>query len=909
LTNNGNISGSTTITSGQLTSSADNVGAVTNNGTFEITGGNISSTISGGGTINITGDTTNSTTHSLTSSSAEVNVSEGVTLSIASTGDTFSSAKQVNMANNSTLNLQNGTAANTNIDNFVVDKDTTVNLAIDWQDTLNSTNSDNIKGNLQVSSVDLTRTDGTKQSYQLTTTLQDKISLANPLDIQGTGVSNFVKYDNDSLSANYGKLTSYKNSLIDTVDDTDASDIATYNMTGNESAGGEELKGTLKIQGNGYTINTAGIKVGSAADSGAKLTIENTNMNVAGKALEVHGGNKATVTTTNDVDYITLSTTDGSEVIYLQKTVVSPTTTTYATAEFNGTKDINVTGDIKSNDVNNTLTIAAGTVVNHAGLLDPLTTEVNGTLNRTSGYDETVTYNVNAGGKLNFPTNDTTLYDASHHTAAMLNTINFNGGSVNTINGFVTDFQLANMSLNGTSNFYADVDLANQTMDKFTVANPVTGTGTLNVAGLNLISDATDTTTSINFTTDPVLMAATSYKGGQGLTALSPIYKYNVGYDNTTGNFDFTRYNTGGYGDYNPSILAAPVAAQLGGYLTQLNSYDEAFRNMDMYMLMTAQQRQALKNKNKIASIDGGVLYDQTLMRQERAEGWFRPFATFEKVGLRNGPKVENVAYGTYMGGESEMYDLGHGWDGMLGAYIGYNGSHQNYDGVSIYQNGGTLGLLGMAYKGNFFTGLTINAGASVAEASTMYGNENFVMLMAGIASKTGYNWELANGKFIIQPSWLMSYSFVNSFDYHNAAGVNMHSSPLHAIQLQPELKFIGNLKNGWQPYASVAMVWNIMDDTKFKANDVSLPELSVKPYVKYGVGVRKTWGERFTGFFQTYLTNGGRNGVGLQVGLTWAFGGGKNKKADEQKIQKSLNKIPELKKTEIVLNGKKVQQ
>ena len=225
------------------------------------------------------------------------------------------------------------------------------------------------------------------------------------------------------------------------------------------------------------------------------------------------------------------------------------------------------------------------------------------------------------------------------------------------------------------------------------------------------------------------------------------------------------------------------------------------------------------------------------------------------------------------------MYDLGHGWDGMWGVYVGYNGSHQRYDGVSVYQNGGTLGLTGTAYKGNFYTGLTVNAGASAGSAHTMYGSDDFTMLMTGVASKTGYNWELAKGKFIIQPSWLMSYSFVNTFNYTNAAGVRIHTDPLNAIQLQPGIKFIGNLKNGWQPYASISMIWNILDDTKFKANDVSLPEMSVKPYVKYGIGIRKIWGEIFTGFFQVYMTNGGRNGVGLSAGFTWTLGKKEDKK------------------------------
>ena len=294
-------------------------------------------------------------------------------------------------------------------------------------------------------------------------------------------------------------------------------------------------------------------------------------------------------------------------------------------------------------------------------------------------------------------------------------------------------------------------------------------------------------------------------------------------------------------------------------------------------MLLTSSQREAMKLRNKYAASDGNLIFDPTISQYERAAGWFRPYATFEKVGLNGGPSVDNIAYGSFMGGESKLYNLGHGWDGMWGASIGYNGSHQNYDTVGIYQNGGTLGFLGMAYKGNFFTGLTANVGANAAEASTRFGSDNFGMLMTGIASKTGYNFELVRGenkgKFIIQPSLLASYSFVNTFNYRNSAGVSIHSDPLHAIQIEPGIKFIANLKNGWQPYAGVSMVWNILDKSRLTANNVSLPGISVDPYVRYGIGVRKAWGERFTGFTQAYVTNGGRNGIGLQAGFRWAIG------------------------------------
>ena len=81
------------------------------------------------------------------------------------------------------------------------------------------------------------------------------------------------------------------------------------------------------------------------------------------------------------------------------------------------------------------------------------------------------------------------------------------------------------------------------------------------------------------------------------------------------------------------------------------------------------------------------------------------------------------------------------------------------------------------------------------------------------------------------------------------------------------------------------------MDKTHFHANEVALPEMSVKPFVKYGVGIRKSWGERFTAFFQTYFTNGGRNGVGLQAGFRWTLGGNKSsvKTSNNTQVKKEI--------------------
>ncbi len=587
------------------------------------------------------------------------------------------------------------------------------------------------------------------------------------------------------------------------------------------------------------------------------------------------------------------------------------------------------TGNKNAKNEFNALNNQGGTVNINAGsgkvVFDDSIDGLNGTINVNAGSDVT---GINApttgtiainnevknntvnmyNGTLNFGTNtqNGTLY--SGNFADSVN-FNYNGGTVSLQNSAINSANLGNLTLNSDMDLRLDANLADQTMDTITASSFNANGNNINISNILITQPTTEKTFSISplgtgmdEAVKTALAGAIQYTGGD--IAYSPIYKYSASYDPVSAMMNFGLYGAGrggepGYDSFTPDVMASPVAAQLGGYLVQLNSYDNAFRNMDMYMLMTKEQRQAMKMRNRYAAgNDADIVYDPTVTQYENKAGWFRPYATFENVPLNNGPDVSNVSYGSFFGGESELYDLGHGWDGMWGIYAGYNGSHQAYDGVSIWQNGGTLGAVGMAYKGNFFTGLTANVGASAGEASAMFGSEDFTMLMSGIASKTGYNWELAKGKFIIQPSLLMSYSFINTFDYHNAAGVSINSDPLHAIQLEPGIKFIGNLKNGWQPYLGVSVVWNIMDRTQFQANNVSLPSLSIDPFVKYGVGVRKAWGEKFTGFFQTYITNGGRNGVGLQAGFRWTLGKSNSKK------QKAKNHTPELPKAKVTLKS-----
>ena len=457
------------------------------------------------------------------------------------------------------------------------------------------------------------------------------------------------------------------------------------------------------------------------------------------------------------------------------------------------------------------------------------------------------------------------------------NTITLNDGTeLVTLNNKLDSFDDGLLNVNGNVSLGFDVDLEQGKADDF--SNITYGQdGKITIEGIN---PTTTNTTKDNFSfniynatgLDP--SKATIDDDFVALDTLTPIRWLKGSIDQN----GIVTYGGRGnaWSDFNPSVMVSPVAAQLGGYLVQLNSYDQAFMNLDMKMLMTQEERKALRMRNSYAAAGGSttpMVFSPTYLPEKQSAGWVRPYATFENVRLDGGPRVSNVMYGTFFGADSEMYELKNGAEAQFSVYAGYNGSHQAFSGNSLWQNGGTLGLTGIVYKNNFFTALTANAGASVVDATTMYGAEDFPMLMAGVASKTGYNWELANGKFIIQPNYLMSYSFVNTFDYTNAAGVRMKSDPLNAIQIAPGVKFIGNLKNGWQPYINLRMVWNIMDKTDFVAANTSIPDLSVKPYFEYGLGLQKRWGERFTGYGQVMFRNGGRNGLTMGFGFRWALG------------------------------------
>ena len=439
------------------------------------------------------------------------------------------------------------------------------------------------------------------------------------------------------------------------------------------------------------------------------------------------------------------------------------------------------------------------------------------------------------------------------------------GGTLNMINGTVGSTNFSNYSMNGKTNVQVDVDLFNETMDRITSDNYGSINGTINVNKMNILSEAKKRKTVIYFA-DPEIRR--HVKTSIEKVRYSKVYRYIVKYHPENGYFTFNRGTGWDAMDFNPAVLAAPIAQQVA-YMNQLQNYDAAMYHSDSYMMLPKCVREGTGNIYN-EEFDT-ITYVQ--IQEELKSIWVRSYSSFEHVHLDRGPKVSLINYGTVAGGESDMIDLGKGFKYVYGGYLAYNGNNYHYSHVESNQQGVSFGVIGYLYKGNFFNTATANVGWMINNSDTDYGTDIINLIMTGFSDRIGYNIELAGGKVIIQPSLTAGYSLICATNYKTSDGVSINSDPLSAIHFVPGIKIIGNLANGWQPYATVKIVASYIDKTHMKANGIQAPLMSLDPYVEYGLGVQKRWGDKYSGYAQATVRNGGRRGAALLFGFRYMLG------------------------------------
>lgn len=502
-----------------------------------------------------------------------------------------------------------------------------------------------------------------------------------------------------------------------------------------------------------------------------------------------------------------------------------------------GTQSVTIDGAIISANKDNVINFEGN--VNLNGLLDPLTANVaNGVMTHTY-YADDIAFNLNDGGTLKYA-DDKYLYDtAKHNGDYALNSITFNGGTLDIANGTASEIKLAKLTLSKYSNIKLDVDLANNKMDRFSDDTDVEGSAKLNISKLNLVSDAKSEETTINFTKDEKLLAATNYTGAtSGLKALSPIYTYDVAYDKANGDFSFTRGGGSSVSDYNPAVYAGSVVGQ------------------------TLATIQSTITQTAFSSLNN------TLPQKDNA--WVSVIGFDDTVDMKSFNNVDSEMYSLVGGVNSDAKHFD-SFDATYGLYAGYINSEQKYDGNKIEQNGGYIGLDSVLSKGNAELLASVNTGYIRNEDKHSFGNDKFDTYFTGVAVKAGYNYDLNNGLSVV-PNLYAGYTFVNNEDYTSKSGVKIKNDNLHLFEVAPGVKVNKDFNNGWTGYAQAKYAFIMDNGGDADIDNINLPNISAKDYVEYGLGANKALNDSWSLSAEINRRDGGREGWNGNLNIKYNF-------------------------------------
>lgn len=433
------------------------------------------------------------------------------------------------------------------------------------------------------------------------------------------------------------------------------------------------------------------------------------------------------------------------------------------------------------------------------------------------------------------------------------------------MNGVVTDNNVGNLFVDDAAvgNFSIDISPRDWTSDKI-IAGAVTtnGIGTLNVSDFQFINKC-----PIDRHV-PLQIFDTSRPGFENMlfTATDKEIRTPIGYyglfPSATGNGMYNASLT----RYVPEVFRGQVAT-MSTWQNQLTINNILFDHVQEVNMQYLSQSQP----NKYAA-----LYPQFAPYQyDKKDGslWFKPFGTIEKLNMTQGLNVNNTFYGALIGADFPAVELKRGWTMLPTAYVGYTGAHQSYNGVGMYQNGGQAGAMATFMKNDFIGSIMAFGGGYSNRMDVGNATDNTGNWIAGTAAKAAYNFHPSK-HFVIQPTLMASYTYLGQQNWHSNYGdMSMRAEMLNGVNVAPGINFIYG-RETWSIYATVQYFYNVLGYTGGLAgNDVDLPHLRMRHgFIQYGIGATKTWKDRFSGFLQIVIRNGGRTGVGFMGGITFKF-------------------------------------
>ncbi len=432
-------------------------------------------------------------------------------------------------------------------------------------------------------------------------------------------------------------------------------------------------------------------------------------------------------------------------------------------------------------------------------------------------------------------------------------------GTLNTQSGVLNTITASKVTLNGNTSLSIDADGRSYDSDKIVTTDLKTNDSIINLTDIKFNEYAPrDRDFQLKVFRADNIDGALNVIVPDGKMIDTPIGRYAI----TAGAGGVLN---GSLQSFNPQVFRGQVAT-VASYANQLVTNNLLFDHIN---IVSQQLIADTGMANKYAAIDPQFAPYQ----YSKKDGglWYKAYGNFETISMTQGLNVHNNAYGSLIGADFPLITLDNGWKLLPTAYIGYNGAHQTFNGVGMYQNGGQVGAMGTLYKGDFFTSLLAYGGGYYNSMNVAGYNDSTGNWFAGAASKTAYNIHLP-ADFIFQPTFMMAYNIFGQQNYHSNYGIlGMNSGYLNGINIAPGMNFIWN-KETFSLYATAQLVFNIMGDVSGQAGNISLPSVSYRhpAYFEYGLGFTKKIKERLNSYGQFTIRNGTRTGIGFQGGLQW---------------------------------------
>ncbi len=250
---------------------------------------------------------------------------------------------------------------------------------------------------------------------------------------------------------------------------------------------------------------------------------------------------------------------------------------------------------------------------------------------------------------------------------------------------------------------------------------------------------------------------------------------------------------------------------------------------------------------------------------------WVKGFYGDGKVDFNDINKINTTYYGGIIGVDTDR-KYGRCFDatyGIFGSYTNGEFKNDNNNG-KVVEEGGYLGIRANWYVGKLFIGALADYGY---RRSTIKGGgfreEDFDSQNIGVAAKAGYNFELSDRSFTVQPNVLVSGDMIIAESY-NFAGQKVESDDFYSYAVAPGLKLAKNFGKCWivtaeGKYVITGSEGNVELNDNLKANTY-YPD-----YASAGLGVEKIWGYTVL-HAKVNKTFAGRDEIIVNAGMEFKF-------------------------------------